>query len=54
MYVSKKDLETISELSAFVAGALESAEDHEYWFDLDSRTNKLEKKMHNQYNRQEK
>ena len=52
MYVSKKDLDTIAELSAFVAGALESAYDIKYWSDLEKRTNHLERKMHRQSSRQ--
>jgi len=52
MYVTEKDLDTISELSAFVAGALESADDVEYWSDLEKRVNKLEQKMGKQYARQ--
>jgi len=48
MYISKKDLDTISELSAMVSGALESADDVEYWSDLEKRTNKIEKKMQKQ------
>jgi len=54
MYVTKKDLDTISELSAFVAGALESADDSEYWFDLEKRTNKIERKMQKQFESQQK
>ena len=45
MYVTNKDLETISELSAFVDGALESADDVEYWSDLSKRTSDLQKRM---------
>ena len=60
MYVTLKDLETISELSAFVDGALESADgldDNgknilEYWLDLDKRVEKLQSKMKKQYSRQ--
>ncbi len=54
MYISKKDLDTISELSAFVAGALESADDFEYWSDLEKRTNNIEKKMLKQVISQDK
>jgi hypothetical protein len=60
MYVTLKDLETISELSAFVDGALESADGldengkniSEYWLDLDKRVEKLQSKMKKQYSRQ--
>ena len=60
MYVTMKDLETISELSAFVDGALESADGldengkniSEYWLDLDKRVEKLQSKMKKQYSRQ--
>ena len=60
MYVTLKDLETISELSAFVDGALESADGLdengknilEYWLDLDKRVEKLQSKMKKQYSRQ--
>ena len=60
MYVTLKDLETISELSAFVDGALESADGLdengknilEYWLDLDKRIEKLQSKMKKQYSRQ--
>ena len=56
MYVTLKDLETISELSAFVDGALESADGldengkniSEYWLDLDKRVEKLQSKMNKQ------
>lgn len=51
MYVSLKDLDTISELSAFVDGALESADDSKYWSDLSSRVNKLQIKMTKQRER---
>jgi len=61
MYVSQKDLETISELSAFVDGALESSDgvdEHgnsipEYWKEFSIRTDKLQQKMMNQNNRQQ-
>jgi len=52
MYVTSKELDTMAELSAFVAGALESADDVEYWHDLDKRVADLEKKMWKQYARQ--
>lgn len=60
MYVTLKDLETISELSAFVDGALEAADGldengkniSEYWLDLDKRVEKLQSKMKKQYSRQ--
>jgi len=52
MYITLKDLETISELSAFVAGALESADDVEYWSDLERRTNRREIKMGKQFTSQ--
>lgn len=60
MYVTLKDLETISELSAFVDGALESADGldengnniSDYWLDLDRRVEKLHLKMKRQYSRQ--
>ncbi len=53
MYVSKKDLKTISELTAFVDGALESADGvdedgndiAEYWKDFSKRTLHLQDKM---------
>lgn len=54
MYVTKQDLDTISELSAFVAGALESADDVQYWSDLEKRTNKIESKMLKQFSSQRK
>jgi hypothetical protein len=54
MYITEKDLETIRELSAFVAGALESADDVRYWSDLEKNTNKIETKMWKQYNAQQK
>lgn len=60
MYVTLKDLDTISELSAFVDGALEAADGldengkniSEYWLDLDKRVEKLYSKMKRQYSRQ--
>ena len=61
MYVNKKDIDTIAELSAYVAAAVESqdAENNDesndrrnYWFDLEKRTNDLEKRMHRQFDRQ--
>lgn len=54
MYVTEKDLDTIAELSAFVAGALESADDVKYWSCLEKRTNKIEKKMQKQFQAQAK
>ena len=54
MYVTEKDLDTIAELSAFVAGALESADDVEYWSSLEKRTNKIEKKMQKQFESQQR
>jgi len=54
MYITEKELDTISELSAFVAGALESADDVEYWSDLERRTNRIERKMQKQYESQKK
>jgi len=45
MYVSLKDLDTIAELSAFVDGALESADDVEYWGGLSKRVDQLQRKM---------
>ena len=54
MYVTEKDLDTIAELSAFVAGALESADDVEYWSSLEKRTNKIEKKMQKQFGSQQR
>jgi len=54
MHVTKKDLDTITELSAFVSGALESADDVEYWGSLEKRTNNIEKKMHKQFESQQR
>ena len=51
MYVSEKDLQTIMELTAFVDGALESADDSEYWLDLSKRATDLQDKMKNQQER---
>jgi len=51
MYVSLKDLDTIAELSAFVDGALESADDAEYWGGLSARVDKLQQKMIRQRDR---
>lgn len=60
MYVSKKDIETMRELSAFVTGALESCDGEDengnaisdYWIDLEKRVDKLENKMIRQFERQ--
>ena len=60
MYVSKKDIETIRQLSAFVTGALESCDGEDedgqpienYWKDLEKRVEKLELKMYRQFERQ--
>lgn len=51
MYVSLKDLDTIAELSAFVDGALESADDAEYWGGLSAIVDKLQQKMIQQRDR---
>lgn len=50
MYVSKKDLDTIVELLAYVDGAIESAEEQKkpYWRNLHDRTYKLMNKMRKQ------
>lgn len=57
MYVSSKDIDTISELSAYVAGAVESLDPDDedlvnYWTDLEKRVDKLERKMQRQFERQ--
>lgn len=60
MYVSKKDIDTIAELAAFVDGALESADGVdengkdivEYWKEFSLRVDKLQSKMTKQYERQ--
>lgn len=60
MYVSKKDIDTIAELAAFVDGALESADGVdengndivEYWKEFSIRVDKLQAKMQKQYERQ--
>jgi len=53
MYVSDKDLDTITELAAFVDGALESADGKDedgndivdYWKEFSIRVDKLQDKM---------
>ena len=45
MYVSKKDVDTMHELIAFVEGQIDAVEDEEYWFDFLHRTKKLSDKM---------
>lgn len=57
MYVNKKDIDTISELSAYVAGAVESLDPDDedlvnYWMDFEQRVDKLERKMQRQFERQ--
>tara|TARA_R110002096_G_scaffold418834_1_gene623155 strand:+ start:57 stop:239 length:183 start_codon:yes stop_codon:yes gene_type:complete len=60
MYVSKKDIDTIAELSAFVDGAVESADGKDdngndiadYWLDFSDRVDKLQQKMNRQHCRQ--
>lgn len=60
MYVSKKDIDTIAELAAFVDGALENADGVdengndivEYWKEFTIRVDKLQLKMQKQYERQ--
>jgi hypothetical protein len=60
MYVSEKDLNTISELTALIDGHLESVDGLDefgnnlidYWIDFSKRTNALEIKMKKQYYRQ--
>jgi hypothetical protein len=60
MYITEKDLDTISELSAYVDGALESADGfdenglniQDYWLDLDKRVELLQNKMKKQFHRQ--
>lgn len=57
MYVNKKDLDTIGEMSAYVAGAVESLDPDDddlvkYWQDFENRVNKLERKMHRHFKRQ--
>jgi len=62
MYVSKKDIETMLELSAFVAGALESCDGEDengnpissYWIDLEKRVDKLDQKMQRCFEKQNK
>lgn len=45
MYVSKKDLNTISDLRSQIQDLIENGAEGEYWFDLHQRTCSLEKKM---------
>jgi broad specificity phosphatase PhoE len=53
MYVTDENIETLRELRAFVDGALESADDEEYWQDLASRTSDLFRKAIKQRDRQD-
>jgi flagellar biogenesis protein FliO len=53
MYVTDENIQTLRELQAFVDGALESADDEEYWQSLASRTSDLFRKAIKQRDRQE-
>jgi hypothetical protein len=53
MYVTDENIETLRELQAFVDGALESADDEEYWQGLASRTSDLFRKAIKQRDRQD-
>lgn len=53
MYVTQKNIETMVELHAFVHGALENADDQEYWGELSNQTRIIIDKMKAQQSRQD-